>query len=448
MRSSNIPKIIGVVAVLLLVGCVSLLLFVHPVSDTSDNNTLGNNTTTNTTTESSIFDTERGVWTRVVGIPYEDEERGVVYIYEWLEGAWVQVDKLSNGNHGLALEGEREGIDNWRFSGYHFGRGVFLSSDNTLYIGAPDENDGTEKNRIDGAVYIFKKRQGDWVLVDKVSNDTHGVTLIEHGSFGFDIAGTDDTLAVSDGRRIYMFEKAGDTWQYVSTLDDFIYHVLSPIKIFGDTLAVGVSGERGDPDSAVYIFEKANGSWEQTDMFLEKESITFGNSVSLFENTLAVGSLQCTNKNQIGNYQEYEGQQCGFVRIYEKKGDDGWVVVDEIQHGEYDTALEGYSFGAEVFLTGDTLFVKSTHYTTGEYAFYLFEKQWDGKWERVLTTPEFDIGAAQFLPDTRYFDRDLYYTPNSWLGKNVFPPTSITTIDADILTDIISAGAKHKAPSQ
>ncbi|XOV78695.1 MAG: FG-GAP repeat protein [Aestuariibacter sp.] len=74
---------------------------------------------------------------------------GSAYIFERIKNKWIQTQKL------VAPDGETDD---------RFGRGVALNNEIALITAMQDDTNGTDT----GALYVFKKQQGQWQLISKV----------------------------------------------------------------------------------------------------------------------------------------------------------------------------------------------------------------------------------------------------------------------------------------
>jgi carbonic anhydrase/acetyltransferase-like protein (isoleucine patch superfamily) len=282
-----------------------------------------------------------------------------------------------------------------------FGRSVALSGD-TLVVGALYENsDATGVNgdqssnaaSNSGAVYVFTRSGGAWSQQAylKASNTD------ESDRFGGSVALSGDTLAVGahledsdatgvngdqssnsalNSGAVYMFTRSGGAWSQqaylkASNTDANDWFGLS-VALSGDTLAVGArmegsdaTGVNGDQSSnsvlnsgAVFVFTRSGGAWSQQAYLKASNtgaSDSFGASVALSDNTLAVGatteSSDATGVN--GDQSSNAVYGGGAVYVFTRSGG-AWSQQAYLKASNTDA---NDFFGVSVALSGDTLAV-------------------------------------------------------------------------------------------
>ncbi len=251
-------------------------------------------------------------------------DSGAVYVFARTGGAWSQQAYLKASNTG---------------AGDWFGFSLALSGD-TLAAGAHQEDsagsgvtsntEGDNSASSSGAVYVFARAGGAWsqqayVKADNtgaddwfgislsVSEETLAVGAHQEDSSGVGVnsgAGSDDSAP--DSGAVYVFTRTAGVWDqraYIKASntesDDRFGRSLA---LWGDTLAVGAHREDSNgigvnsntefddsaPDSgAVYLFTRAGGVWAQQ-AYVKASNAggddRFGRSVTLSEDTLAVGA--------------------------------------------------------------------------------------------------------------------------------------------------------------
>lgn len=215
--------------------------------------------------------------TAVFGADHEDDlgrESGSAYVFERIDGAWVQVAKL------LAEDGAAED---------QFGWSVAVSGD-AIIVGAPyDEDYGFAT----GSAHVFEKVAGAWVqtakllAADATSGDRFGQSVAMHGNAAL--------VGAWGNNSAYLFEKVDGIWAQTTTLKP---HGGQParfgysVALTGDTAAVTAMNECGAPlPSAVYVYEKIGGVWGQTAKRTASSRDGFGAAVALSGDTIVVGAL-------------------------------------------------------------------------------------------------------------------------------------------------------------
>lgn len=283
--------------------------------------------------------------TVAVGAPLDDlsgTNRGSVYVFRHVDGAWTQTHKLTASddqdgalfgtsvstagdmavigasqhgatNLGAAYVFQRTG-DTWtevaklepdRTTDFGFGGSLFVRQE-TLLVGAPAaENGGTLR----GAAYVFQHDDGEWTptsrLVASSSEDLD--------DFGVAVAAddADDTVFVgangdnglgSDQGAVYVFERDGSgVWTLEATLtagsqeDDAVFG--SSISVDASYLIVGAFNEDvgGDDHGAAYVFRRNGQEWQQVAKLTATDPADndrFGFSVAMDDGVAVVGAFR------------------------------------------------------------------------------------------------------------------------------------------------------------
>lgn len=198
--------------------------------------------------------------TALIGAPDDDNDgysRGSVYVFERINGAWVETAKLT------ADDGA-----NWD----QFGTAVALSTDTAL-VGAHYHDDGAGSS---GSVYVFEKLNGRWTQTDELQAEDRKSDAL----FGYSIALEGNTALIGayrdDGPRInsgaaYVFEAAGGKWSQAAKLTaadagEGDYFGWSVALLDGAALVGAPNNDGRRPEcGAAYRFEQVHGEWVQTD---------------------------------------------------------------------------------------------------------------------------------------------------------------------------------------
>ena len=196
----------------------------------------------------------------------------------------------------------------------------------------------------------------------------------DSSSAGIDGDQTDDSAAESGA--VYVFRRSGSIWQQEAYIkasntgaaDRFGYSV----ALAGETLAVGAIGEdsnatginnsQGDNSAlssgAVYVFRRTGSMWQQ-EAYVKASNTnsgdSFGASVSLSSDTLAVGALgEASNATGIGGSEiDNSVGGSGAVYVFRRTGS---TWQQEAYVKAFNTGLND-QFGISVSLSGDTLAV-------------------------------------------------------------------------------------------
>jgi len=153
--------------------------------------------------------------------------------------------------------------------GAEFGRAVAIQG-NTVIVGARFAQVGNLSNA--GAVYVFKKHQGSWRFVDKITSpepadeDNFGRALAVQGNL-LVVTARKENLNAADVGAAYVFTRRSGEWTNTAkiTASD-----PAPGAYFGQSVAVRgglilVGARNADPDGAgaAYLFRGSSGGWEE-----------------------------------------------------------------------------------------------------------------------------------------------------------------------------------------
>jgi hypothetical protein len=316
------------------------------------------------------------------------QHSGAVYVFRRSGTVWAQEAYLKASNTD---------------AGDAFGNNVSLSGD-TLAVGAPFESSkatGVNGNQSDnsadksGAVYVFQRSGTLWTQQAylKASNTD------AQDSFGTDVSLDGGRLAVgangesskatgvngnqSDNNAknsgaVYVFQRTGTVWSQQAYLkasntdagDDFGWQ----LSLSGDTLAVSAVDESSNAtginrdqtnnsatrSGAVYVFQfQHSGSGWIQQAYLKASNTdagdSFGWSVSLSDDTLAVGALYESSKAMGVNGDQADNSAPGSGAVYLfRRTDDAWVQQSYVKASNTDAHDE---FGLSTSVSGDTFAV-------------------------------------------------------------------------------------------
>jgi len=253
-------------------------------------------------------------------------------------------------------------------AGDFFGRSVAISGD-TLVIGAPNESsNSTGINGVQsdnnapnsGAAYVFTRTGSTWTqqaylkASNTNANDNFGFSVsisgntIVVGAYGEDsnstgVNGEQSNNSFSGSGAAYVFVRSGTTWTQQAYLkasntnanDMFGYNV----SISGETIVVGsrfeqsnatgVNGNQLDNSAstsgAAYVYARSGTTWTQQ-AYLKASNTNandmFGESVSIDENTIVVGSrAESSNATGVnGNQLDNSASTSGAAYVYVRSG--------------------------------------------------------------------------------------------------------------------------------
>ena len=299
----------------------------------------------------------------------------------------------------------------------YFGDAISLS-ENILAVGAFGDDDGGNDR---GAVYLFEKDVfGLWRKALKISGGYSrsdgflSVPLANNDRFGRSVSIYGDTLAIG---AYYDHEKKGAVYLF-ECMDNKLRceqvvkissggkmssgelnialgesaHFGAAVSLYEDTLAVGAYLDQDK--GSVYFFERdTGGEWVYASRLFggDLASIdgdTFGRSVSLYKNVLAVGQPRGGSDSR------------GSVYLFERNRVGLWDLVTQFTDvGGRDASPiilspEDY-FGSSVFLRDATLLVGAwgdDDHGVNTGAVYIFKKSGDGLWTRTIKLPYIDGG--------------------------------------------------------
>jgi hypothetical protein len=286
-------------------------------------------------------------------------------------------------------------------AGDFFGYSVSLSG-NTLVVGAPNEDShatGVDGDQADnsavhsGAAYVFIRNGTTWSqqaylkasntnaeyqfgYVVSLSGNTLVVGAPNESSNATGVNGDQaDNSAVRSGAA-YVFIRNGTTWSqqvYLKasntdaddlfgcsvSLDDDTLVVGAPWE---DSHATGVNGDQADNSAvrsgAAYVFIRNGTAWSQQSYLKASNAQNddqFGNSVSIFGDTLVVGAFyedgSATGVN--GDEANNLAADSGAAYVFTRSG----ITWSQQAYLKASNAESGDQFGNSVSISGDTLVV-------------------------------------------------------------------------------------------
>ena len=229
----------------------------------------------------------------IIGASNDNENgtnAGAAYIFKKeTDGNWVETKKL------MASDAEAQDA---------FGISVSITA-NTAVVGSFYDDDVIENS---GAVYVFDNTiNGNWTEVAKLKASDpktyvgYGVS-VDHTETDIIVGSASINSNSTETGTAYIYKKANDgSWISVEKLtpedgmakDKFGIDV----AIYGDRIACGISGddENGSSAGAVQLFYRSHtGEWIGYEKLLAcgtyGEYAAFGNSISLTNNSIAVGT--------------------------------------------------------------------------------------------------------------------------------------------------------------
>jgi len=240
-------------------------------------------------------------------------------------------------------------------SGDLFGLSVSLYQD-TLVVGVPNDDTGDSNS---GIVYVYTRSGTTWTLQQTINNPTPAY----YDKFGDSVSLYQDTLVIgavldSTGATytgsVYVYVRSGSTWSLQQTINnptpENYDNFGDSVSLYQDTLVVGASGVQSSLNyntGAFYVYVRSGMTWtlqQEIKNPLLNGTSYFGMFVSLYDETIAIGDITFT-LNGIA--------WAGVVHIYTRSGST-WSLQQTINNPS-----PGYDdeFGWSVSLYGDTLVV-------------------------------------------------------------------------------------------
>lgn len=251
-------------------------------------------------------------------------------------------------------------------------------------------------NNLQGAVYVFNRRGGSWVEMQKLTA-SDGVA---GDQFSDSVAISGSTIIVGAPRKkigsnrlqgaVYVFERQGGNWvetQRLIASDGLEFDFFGgTVAISGSTIVVGVAGIS---QSSAYVFQRQGGSWVETQKLTASDANVdqaFGISVAVSGSTIVVGA----SFDDIGS-----NSSQGSAYVFERRGRN-WVETQKL------TASDGTTFdtfGNPVAISGSTIVVGVPFDGIGsnpnQGSVYVFNRQ-GGSWVETQRLTASD-GAASDL---------------------------------------------------
>ncbi|MCK5689382.1 integrin, partial [Myxococcota bacterium] len=233
--------------------------------------------------------------------------------------------------------------------------------------------------RDSGAVYVFKRTDTTWAQEAYIKLDT----ALKDANFGYSVAVDGDTLvggaydAESAMGLVAVFTRSGTTWTQEAVITPAVRDASdrfgNPVRILGDTLAIGAISEDssatginsgGENDNgavgsgAVYVYTRSATVWTQ-EAYIKASNTGaddfFGLGLSLGENRLAVGAA-----GESSSATAYDGDEAdntmtdsGAVYLFTRSG----TTWTQVHYLKAINTGNGDFFGREVSLSGGDLLI-------------------------------------------------------------------------------------------
>ena len=274
----------------------------------------------------------------VIGAPLDDERRGAVYVFHHDGETWTLHTKLT-------AEGGQVGDE--------FGRAVAIRG-NYILVGAPlDDEIGPSA----GAAYVFSLLANEWLPTTKLLP----VSLQAGDSFGGKIAVEGDIAAISAQLDDEGAEDAGAVYIYRRTNGQWLERekILAEVPVagasFGSSIAyrssmllVGARNENGH--GAAHLFRNQGEVWVTDHRFVATDADAgdgFGGKVAVSEDRILITSTSDTGTEH----------GTGAVYLYTLYPEEGWYEESKLTQP---LANGGDRFGSAMVITRKIALVAGT----------------------------------------------------------------------------------------
>ncbi|MCE7974033.1 MAG: hypothetical protein DYG92_06865 [Leptolyngbya sp. PLA1] len=251
--------------------------------------------------------------------PNQDDLAGQSVAISAYGGGWAVIGAPNHSFHSVSQAGAaffftRDANGAWTnaftiwggdFNGKtaeHRGTAVAMSKTSRYaVVGGPGGNASGQPTD-SGVAYMAQKLDNGLVGAPAVISPATGY---ENGNFGQAVAIEGDLMvigapgepkpllfgSVASAGRVHVYERSGNSWNVVAVLT--ASDAVSGLR-FGS--GVATDGSRiavyGESTKTVYVFEKIDGVWAQTNKFSDPDGVsTFGTSLDILDSNIAVGDL-------------------------------------------------------------------------------------------------------------------------------------------------------------
>jgi hypothetical protein len=285
----------------------------------------------------------------------------------------------------------------------HFGSVVAVDGD-TMVVGAQSKDLPGKPDA--GAVFVYTRNDNGTPLDSSDDVWQPQAQLIASNAaaddrFGTSVAISGDTIVVGsnyddheddlflltryDAGSAYVFTRSGGSWSQQAKLtasdaeDDDRFG--NSVSIYGDTIVVGSSGDDhagGSASGSAYVFTRTGGNWDQTAKLSASDAAAvdqFGASVAISGETIVVGS----------RWDDYDPgpslaplNNAGAAYVFTRSGG-SWTEQAKLAAAD---PAEGAIFGGDVSISADTIVVGSVGdghagFSSGSaYVFSRFGNSW------------------------------------------------------------------------
>jgi hypothetical protein len=214
---------------------------------------------------------------------------------------------------------------------------------------------------------VYIRDEAGWTQQQKLVPDDGA----NGDNFGGAVAISGDTILVSGGGAVYVFERVGTQWTQEDKLQAGAGSFGISVAISGDTALVGApiqDDDGGNTTGAAYVFKRLGGVWIQDRLLASDgaEGDRFGNVVALSGNTALIAAAGCCNPG-------FGFGDSGAVYAFERTNG-LWNEQDKLI-GDDSAADDAFGFSMDV--EGDMAIIGAPQDRTGGLFFgsaYVFER--------------------------------------------------------------------------
>lgn len=332
---------------------------------------------------------------------------GAAYVFNRVNGTWVQSQKLVPDDGGLfTLFSQSLAIDG-----------------NTIVVGAGGAT--INGNAVQGAAYVFTKTNGSWTQTQKLvaSDGQAGDALGTRVALDGNVALVAATGASDSSGAVYVFTRKNGTWQQTQKL---LSHTAggyfgASIALEGNTAIIGENGFYAGKEvpGAAYVYTNSGGTWAETQKLVAENGLSgdlFGAEAELDGNTTVIGA-----KPQVGGF--------GAAYVF-KKSAGSWNQVAKLVAGDGTVANW---FGASIGLSKSTVLVGADQADINDNkdqgAAYFYHR--------------FNLGLAASAPDT--VGRNKTFVSRTILTNNAASTSLpvVLTVSVPAVASFVSATASQ-----
>lgn len=230
------------------------------------------------------------------------------------------------------------------------------------------------------------------------SLDSFGDSIVMNDNFVFVTSPFDDKRGLSESGSVNIFKLEGAKLNLVQELkpEDIKSNERFGHKLAANNNVLAVTAEKANETGAVYIYELANNTWNNTQKILPKRAInkSFGGELYLTDKFLVIGEPRGSNKS--------DGNE-GLVHIYERRNN-SWQLKQTLNSPAPQLHNQ---FGSGLLLKNKLLFVgelEGDDIGTGIEnggAVHIYKQRLTGKWSLVKTilnkSPDLESGFGERL---------------------------------------------------